>query len=114
MKLLEKEYGWQSTGEKHCENVFTQWFQNFYLPKKFNLDKRRPHLSSMILSGHITREEAIEELKKPLEYPELGCEEKVLSYQIHDHMEYPTNLWIYNLLSTQLSLKWLYIRRENL
>ena len=99
IELLEKEYGWKSTGDKHCENIFTQWHMNFYLPKKFGLDKRRPHLSSMINSGQITRAEALEELKKPLMYPELGCEEKVLSYEVHDYMEYPTNLWIYNLLA---------------
>lgn len=96
---LEKEYGWKDYGEKHGESIYTRWFQNFYLPKKFNLDKRRPHLSSMINSGQITRAQALEELKKPLEYPELGCEEKVLSYKVHDHFEYPTNQWIWDGLS---------------
>jgi hypothetical protein len=36
------------------------------LPKKFNIDKRRPHLSSLILSKSLTRDEALRELQKPL------------------------------------------------
>ena len=36
------------------------------MPKKFNIDKRRPHLSSQILSKSLTRDEALRELQKPL------------------------------------------------
>ncbi|MDI9569685.1 MAG: N-acetyl sugar amidotransferase [Pseudomonadota bacterium] len=51
---------------KHGESRFTKFFQNYYLPKKFNMDKRKPHLSSMIVTGIITREEALEALQAPL------------------------------------------------
>ncbi len=67
-KAIEEleEIGWRNYGRKHGESVFTKFFQNYYLPKRYGYDKRRPHLSSMILSGEITREEAIRELDKPL------------------------------------------------
>lgn len=53
-------------GGKHYESVFTRFVQSYYLPKKFNVDKRTSHLSSLILSGQLTREEALKELEKPL------------------------------------------------
>ena len=99
MRFLEREYGWQSCGEKHNENTYTAWFQNFYLPMRFGIDKRRPHFSSMINSRQMTREQALEELKKPLTYPKLGCEDRVLDYPKRSHYDYPTNEWLWNLLS---------------
>lgn len=98
-RILEREYGWKDYYLKHEESKFTKWFQNFYLPKKFGIDKRRAHLSSMINSGQMTRNEALEELKKPLYYEPMGNEEKVLSYKNHDYKEYPNNEWIWELLS---------------
>lgn len=62
---LEK-IGWRSYGKKHGESIFTKFFQNHYLPVKHQMDKRIPHLSSLIVSGQITRDEALIELKKPL------------------------------------------------
>jgi len=51
---------------KHGESYFTRFFQNHYLPVKFNMDKRKPHLSSLVVSGIITREQALAALKEPL------------------------------------------------
>lgn len=51
-------------GGKHHENILTRFIQCYYLPIKFNKDKRKSHLSSMIISNQITREEALEILKK--------------------------------------------------
>ena len=62
-KRLAKMFGWKPYGEKHAESVFTQWFQIYYLPMRFGYDKRKPHLSSLIHSGQMTREEAIHLLK---------------------------------------------------
>lgn len=98
IKTLEKEYGWQPYGEKHGESVFTKWFQNFYLYEKWGIDKRKAHLSSLILSGQITREEAMEELTKNPEYPELGIEKKVMAYPKHEHSDYPTDEKLWNFL----------------
>lgn len=66
IKELERSIGWKSYARKHGESQFTKLFQNYYLPTKFGFDKRRPHLSSLIVSGQMTREEAIKELNEPL------------------------------------------------
>ncbi len=66
MELLESELGWQYYGGKHFESRFTKFFQAFYLPVKFGYDKRRAHLSSLIVSGQTTREEALQEMSKEL------------------------------------------------
>ena len=58
--------GWRPYGRKHGESRFTKIFQNYYLPEKFGYDKRRPHLSSLIVSGQIAREKALEIMDEPL------------------------------------------------
>ena len=65
LKELE-QIGYKKYVGKHGESIFTKFFQTYYLPKKFGCDKRRPHLSSLIVSGQLTREEALIELDKPL------------------------------------------------
>jgi N-acetyl sugar amidotransferase len=66
---IQKELGWRDYGGKHYESVFTRFFQGYILPVKFGMDKRRPHFSSLICSGQMTREEALCELQQPA-YPE--------------------------------------------
>jgi aminotransferase len=66
LKFLKEKINYKEYGRKHGESRFTKFFQNYYLPKKFNIDKRRPHLSSQILSHSLTRDEALRELQKPL------------------------------------------------
>ena len=63
---LERNYGWRYYGGKHYESRWTRFFQSYYLPSKFGYDKRKAHLSSMIVAGEITRAEALVELEKPL------------------------------------------------
>jgi hypothetical protein len=65
---LESRYGWRYYGAKHWESRFTKFFQGYYLPKRFGYDKRKAHLSSLIVSGEITRNEAMEEMKNII-YP---------------------------------------------
>lgn len=69
MKVIQDELGWVYYGGKHYESVFTRFFQAYILPTKFNIDKRIAHLSTLICSGQITREQALNEMKKPA-YPE--------------------------------------------
>jgi N-acetyl sugar amidotransferase len=64
MQLIQRELGWVYYGGKHYESVFTRFFQAYYLPKKFNYDKRLAHLSTLICSGQITRDDALLEMKK--------------------------------------------------
>jgi N-acetyl sugar amidotransferase len=68
-KLLISDLGWRDYGGKHHESIFTRFFQGHYLPEKFGYDKRKAHLSSLIVSGQLSRDEALEELKKPLYDP---------------------------------------------
>jgi len=67
---LVRKIGWRAYGRKHGESLFTKLYQNFYLPTKFGYDKRRPHLSSLILSGQMTRDEAKMILEEPLYDPQ--------------------------------------------
>lgn len=53
-------------GRKHLENILTAFTQLYWFPKKFGVDKRTSHLSSMIVSGQMTREEALREMEKPV------------------------------------------------
>jgi N-acetyl sugar amidotransferase len=64
--VIKEKLNWRDYGSKHGESNFTKFYQNYYLPTKFNVDKRKAHLSSMIMSGLTTREAALEEIKKPL------------------------------------------------
>jgi N-acetyl sugar amidotransferase len=66
---LEK-IGWRAYGRKHGESLFTKLFQNHYLPVKFGYDKRKPHFASLIVSGQMSREEALSKLAEPLYDPQ--------------------------------------------
>ncbi len=66
IEILKNELGWQYYGGKHYESRFTKFFQSYYLPVKFNFDKRRGHLSSLIVSGQISRAEALLKMKEEL------------------------------------------------
>ena len=63
---IEKELGWRNYGGKHYESVYTRFFQLYIFPKKFGFYKRKSHLSRLIVSDQITREQALNELKKSL------------------------------------------------
>ena len=64
IKILEKELGWRYYGGKHYESRFTKFFQSYLLPTRFGYDKRRAHLSSLIVSGQMTRVDALKELEQ--------------------------------------------------
>ena len=65
-ELIKKELGWRDYGGKHYESIFTKFYQAYILPEKFKIDKRKAHLSTLICSGQMTKEEALNELKQPL------------------------------------------------
>jgi N-acetyl sugar amidotransferase len=65
IRILQEELGWQYYGGKHQESIYTRFFQGYVLPTKFGVDKRKMHLSSLICSGEMSREEAMEALKTP-------------------------------------------------
>lgn len=79
IELLKKECGFEYYGSKHTENELTKFTQLIWLPKKFNVDKRRSHFSSMIVSGQMTREQALKYLEEPIigEEDESKCIQKI-------------------------------------
>ncbi|MBI4339607.1 MAG: N-acetyl sugar amidotransferase [Chloroflexi bacterium] len=70
-RLLATEYGWKDYGGKHYESVYTRFFQGYILPTKFGYDKRRAHLATMVCSGQMNREDALEEMEKPPYAPQM-------------------------------------------
>src|SRR5450755_314558 len=68
-EIIQRELGWRDYGGKHYESQFTKFYQAYILPEKFHIDKRKAHLSTLICSGQITKEEAVEELSQPLYEP---------------------------------------------
>lgn len=97
--ILEKEYGYKTYGEKHNESIYTKWHINWYLYEKFGIDKRKAHLSSLIMSGQISRKEAKEVLLTNPIYPQLGIEERVMGYKIKPYTDYATDEYIFNFIS---------------
>jgi len=76
LEKLKEEIDYRPYQYKHYESRITAFYQGYILPQKYHIDKRRAHLSSMICSGQMTREEAIEEVKKPPMSVERVAEEK--------------------------------------
>lgn len=104
IKILEDTYGWINYHEKHCESQFTWWFQNYYLFEKFGIDKRKAHLSSMINSGQMTRDHALEIISRNPEYPRLGLEEKVMRYKKRPYTDFKTDEKLYQTISNFVKL----------
>jgi N-acetyl sugar amidotransferase len=74
MRLLQEDLGWKYYGGKHYESIYTRFFQGYILPRKFNIDKRRAHLSTLICAGQMTREDALTTLEQDM-YGEACAEE---------------------------------------
>jgi N-acetyl sugar amidotransferase len=69
IKELEDRFGWIRYKNKHYENTFTRFYEGYWLIKKYGFDKRKAHYSSLILTGQMTRDDALEILSTP-PYPE--------------------------------------------
>lgn len=65
-KEITAELGWRDYGGKHYESVFTRFYQGYILPEKFGVDKRKAHLSNLIFSGQMSKQEALEEIQYPM------------------------------------------------
>lgn len=108
---LSQKLDWKYYGGKHHESRFTKYFQSYYLTKKIGFDKRRAHLTSEVLSGLKTRDEALAEISKPPYTDEerdndqaylvkkLGFEERefleILNAPVKSHREYASNERLY-------------------
>jgi N-acetyl sugar amidotransferase len=70
LQLLQDVYGWKPYPQKHFESRFTKFYEGYWLPERFGFDTRRVQYSSLILTKQMTRDEALEKLKKPAYNPE--------------------------------------------
>jgi len=114
-KLIERQLGWRSYGPKHGESIYTRFFQCYILPVKYNIDKRKAHLSTLIASGQMRRAQALEEMKKPVYDPGLlqqdkefvikklglteGEFEEIMNLPLKTHLDYPNSQFIYKALT---------------
>jgi N-acetyl sugar amidotransferase len=64
-RILKEELNWQEYGAKHYENIFTRFYQGYILPRKYGVDKRKAHLSTLICSAQLSREEALAVVAEP-------------------------------------------------
>jgi hypothetical protein len=104
---MEREMGWKYYGGKHHESIFTKFYQGYILPQKFGVDKRIAHYSTLICSGNMNREDAIQKLEQDIYKPneladdmeyvlkKLGLTEnnfkKIMQEPVKNHLEYPNN-----------------------
>lgn len=63
LEVLKRDYGYKPYPYKHYESIFTRFYQGFILPEKFGVDKRRVHFSTLVVSGQMTREDALRGLQ---------------------------------------------------
>jgi len=113
-EIIKKELGWKDYGGKHHESVITKFYQSYILPKRFGIDKRRAHLSNLICSGQITREEALLEIQKPLYSSPFELEkdieyiikkfgisrmefDAIMNAPINKHEDFKTDSWMRNI-----------------
>lgn len=110
-ETIISELKWRDYGGKHYESIFTRFYQGYILPAKFGIDKRKAHLSNLIFSGQITKEEALNELQKPIYDPlqlkedyqfvlkKLGFSEsefeKIMATPRKEHNQFKTEMTIY-------------------
>ncbi len=71
MQTIQDRLGWVYYGGKHYESIYTRFFQSYVLPRKFGIDKRRAHCANLVLSGQISRDDALESIEAPV-YSEAG------------------------------------------
>ena len=70
IEILVEKFGYQKYPQKHFESRFTRFYESYWLPKKFGFDTRKVQYSSLILTGQMTREDALKQLEKPAYDPD--------------------------------------------
>ncbi|MAQ43806.1 MAG: N-acetyl sugar amidotransferase [Candidatus Marinimicrobia bacterium] len=110
--ILKEKLDWKYYGGHHHENHYTKFFQSYYLPKKFNIDKRKTELSALIRSNQIKREDALNEINSsPYKFDQKTVDyainkldisknewEKIMSSPIKSHNDYKTLLPMIKML----------------
>ena len=62
---LKNKFDWNPFKHKHHESRFTRFYEDYWLPKRFGYDKRKAHLSSLIMTKQMSRKDAIQRIGKP-------------------------------------------------
>lgn len=112
-QFLVDKMGYQRYSQKHFESRFTRFYESYWLPEKFGYDTRKVQYSSLIVTGQMTREEALEKLKSPAHDPEtieedftyiankLGISTEELRSYLNapnkTYKDYKNQQWIYEL-----------------
>ncbi len=84
IQTLSEEYGYVPYGQKHFEDLLTKFLEGWWTPTRFGHDIRRAQLSSLVVTGQMTREEALEILSKP---PITENESKALFTEVAKRLE---------------------------
>lgn len=117
---LVQRFGWQRYAHKHHESRFTRFYEGYWLPTKFGFDKRRAQFSSLVLTGQMTRDEALRQIALPAIDPEtvaqdfeyvankLGITVKELE-ALRDgptktYRDYKNNMWLFQLGTVALRM----------
>ena len=62
---LNNKFGWNKFQHKHHESRFTRFYEDYWLSRRFGFDKRRAHFSSLIMTGQMQRNEALDRISRP-------------------------------------------------
>lgn len=112
INTLVNEYGYEPYKQKHFEDLLTKFLEGWWLPTRFGYDIRKAQLSSLVITGQMSREDALDILKTPPltedESKELFIqvaeklqisEEELMSY--HElpktYLKYRNNSWAFNI-----------------
>lgn len=127
MEIITNKLNWIYYGGKHYESIYTRFYQGYFLPLKFNIDKRKGHFSDLIRCGQMNRDEAIELIKtdpypseslknEDFEYVLKKLElsktefEQIISNKNRSFLEFPNNYKIISFMKNFLNL----LRKRNL
>lgn len=112
VEVLEREYGYEAYSQKHFEDLLTKFLEGWWLPTRFGYDIRKAQLSSLVITGQMSREEALEILSRPplseVEAKELFrivaekleiSEDELMSYHQmpKKYIKYRNNAWAFEL-----------------
>lgn len=123
---LERRFGWQRFQHKHHESRFTRFYEDYWLPRKFGFQKRRAHFSSLIVTGQMTRKQALERISHPeLDEHSLRQEfeyvankldltvndlQEIFDGENKTYRDYPNKRWLISLGAS--SMRWIGLERR--
>lgn len=109
---LHNEYGYEPYGQKHFEDLLTKFLEGWWAPTRFGTDIRIAWLSSLIITGQMTREEALKILENPplteeeskelfdkvSKQLQVSHEELMKWHELpHEYLKYKNNLWAFKI-----------------